>query len=812
MEVGTVIPVKIEDEVQSSYLDYAMSVIISRALPDVRDGLKPVQRRILYAMDGLGLRYNSPYKKSARIVGEVLGKYHPHGDTSVYDAMVRMAQDFSMRYSLIDGQGNFGSMDNDPPAAMRYTEARLAPIAEEMLADIDKGTVDFVPNFDDTIAEPTILPTRTPNLLLNGASGIAVGMATNIPPHNLSELCDAIIYLIDNPDATIDDLINLVPGPDFPTGGLILGQDGIKSAYTTGHGKIVIRAKTYIEEMAKDRYRIVITELPFQTNKAALVERIATLVRSKKVGGIAEVRDESGREGVRVVVELKRDGQPRQVLNNLYKYTALQSAFFANMLALVDVQPRVVNLKVALQHFINFRRQVVARRSQFELKKAKERAHILEGLKIALDNLNEVIATIRGSETAEQAQGNLMRDYGLSQAQAQAILGMELRKLSALEREKVATGYADVLKTISYLEDLLASPKKIDFLVKSEVQELKPQYGDERRTQISDETAEEFSTEDLIPHQQVVVTLSQKGYIKRLPSESYHIQHRGGRGVMGMVTREADAVQHLIVADTHDRLLLFTNRGRALSLKCHQVPQESSRQAKGIPIINLFPLNAEEQVTAVIALANQGQRGFIVMATRLGQVKKVELNRFVSIRHSGIIAIALKKGDELVSVKLAAEGDEAILVTEQGQGLKFAVAGLRTSSRASGGVRGIRLSTGDRVIGMDIAAPDSFLVTITANGIGKRVALSRYRTQGRGGTGVQAHRLSQKTGLLVAVAVAHPSQELMLMSQDGLLIRMPMSDVSRQGRTSRGVALMRLAEGDAVASIAYLAGAQGENQ
>ncbi len=806
MEVGTVIPVKIEDEVQDSYLDYAMSVIISRALPDVRDGLKPVQRRILYALEGLGLRHTSPYKKSARIVGEVLGKYHPHGDAPVYEAMVRLAQDFSMRYCVIDGQGNFGSLDNDPPAAMRYTEARLARIAEEMLADIDKGTVDFAPNFDGTINEPTILPTKIPNLLLNGASGIAVGMATNIPPHNLGELCDAIVYLIDNPDATIEDLISLIPGPDFPTGGLILGRDGIKSAYTTGRGKIVIRAKAHIEEMAKERYRIVVTELPYQTNKAALVERIATLTKSRKLEGIAELRDESDREGVRIVIELKKDGQPKQVLNNLYRYTGMQSAFFANMLALVDLQPRMINLKAALQHHINFRRQVVIRRSQFELEKAREKAHILEGLKIALDYLDAVIATIRESETVEAAQDNLMKSYSLSQAQAQAILTMELRRLAALERDKITTSYAEVLQTISYLEDLLASPRKIDSAIKAEIEEIRSRYGDERRTQISAEEVEEFSSEDLIPHQQMVVTLSQRGYIKRLPSESYKSQHRGGRGVVGMMTREADAVQHLVIADTHDDLLLFTNRGRVLPLKCHRIPQESSRQAKGMPIINLLPLDGNEQVTAVIAISRLSEAGFIVLATLLGEVKRSELSQFTSIRHSGVIALPLKAGDELAAVTLAGEGDEIILVTEGGRALRFAVSALRVASRSSGGVRGIGLAPGDRVVGMDVASPDSFLVTITAKGYGKRVPLAEYRVQRRGGNGLKSYRLGPRTGPLVAAIVAHPSQELMVASEGGLLARISIEDISLQRRTTQGVSVMRLAEGDTVASIACLSG------
>jgi DNA gyrase subunit A len=558
--------------------------------------------------------------------------------------------------------------------------------------------------------------------------------------------------------------------------------------------------------MAKERYRIVVTELPYQTNKAALVERIATLTKSRKLEGIAELRDESDREGVRIVIELKRDGQPKQVLNNLYRYTGMQSAFFANMLALVDVQPRMINLKAALQHHINFRRQVVIRRSQFELEKAREKAHILEGLKIALDYLDAVIATIRESETVEAAQDNLMKSYSLSQAQAQAILTMELRRLAALERDKITTGYTEVLKTISYLEDLLASPRKIDSAIKAEVEELRSRYGDERRTQISAEEVEEFSTEDLIPHQQMVVTLSQRGYIKRLPSESYKSQHRGGRGVVGMITREADAVQHLVIADTHDNLLLFTNRGRVLPLKCHRIPQESSRQAKGMPIINLLPLDGNEQVTAAIAISHLNEAGFIVLATRLGEVKRSELSQFSSIRHSGVIAMPLKAGDELAAVTLAAEGDEVILVTEGGRALRFAVSDLRVASRSSGGVRGIGLAPGDRVVGMDVASADSFLVTITAKGYGKRVPLAAYRVQRRGGNGLKSYRLGPRTGPLVAAIVARPSQELMVASEGGLLARISIEDISLQRRTTQGVSVMRLAEGDTVASIACLSG------
>ena len=571
-EIGMVKPVDIEEEMKSSYLDYAMSVIISRALPDVRDGLKPVQRRILYAVEGLGLRHNSPYKKSARIVGEVMGKYHPHGDAPIYEAMVRMAQNFSLRHVLIDGQGNFGSVDNDPPAAMRYTEARLAEIAEEMLVDINKDTVNFVPNFDDSLKEPSVLPARLPNLLVNGSSGIAVGMATSIPPHNLGEICDAISYLIDNPQASTEKLLEFVKGPDFPTGAVILGQDGIKSAYATGRGKVVVRAKASEVSTKGGRRQIIVTELPYQVNKAALVERIAELVKGKKIAGIAEVRDESDREGMRLVIELRKDGQPQRVLNNLYKNSSMQSAFFINMVALVDGQPKVINLQEALTCYIDFRCEVITRRSQFELEKARNRAHILEGFRIALDNMEQVIKVIRQSENVDVARANLMTAFSLSQAQAQAILDMPLRRLARLEREKIAEEYADVLKNISYMEDLLANPRKILFLIKQDVAQLKSKYGDERRTSISEEEVTEFRQEDLVPHQRVIVTISNQGFIKRLPASNYRLQHRGGRGVMGMVTREGDSVRHILAADTHDNILFFTNRGRVYCLKCYEIP------------------------------------------------------------------------------------------------------------------------------------------------------------------------------------------------------------------------------------------------
>ncbi len=802
-EVGTIRPVSLEEEVKSSYLDYAMSVIVSRALPDVRDGLKPVQRRILYGMQQLGLGPGSSYKKSARIVGEVLGKYHPHGDVPVYEAMVRMAQDFSMRAPLIDGQGNFGSLDNDPPAAMRYTEARLARITEEMLADIDKDVVDFVPNFDASTTEPVVLPARFPNLLLNGAAGIAVGMATNIPPHNLGEICDGIIYFIEHPEATVSDLMNLIPGPDFPGGALILGKEGIKSAYTTGRGKIVLQAQAKLDETSKGRSRIVVTELPYQVNKAALVERIAELVRDKRLSGIAEIRDESDREGVRIVIELRKDGQPRQVLNNLYKYTAMRSAFFVNMLALIEGQPRLINLKTALQQFIKFRRRVITRRSRFELRKARDRAHILEGIKIALDNLDEVISLIRGARTAEQARESLMKQYDLSQAQAQAILEIQLRRLAHLEREKVDEEYASLLQNIAYLEDLLANPRKIDFLIKEETAQLKSKYADSRRTKISEEEAEEFSAEDLIPHQSMVIILSRRGYIKRLPAEAYRIQRRGGRGVAGVTTRETDDVRHIVIADTHDNLLFFTNRGRIFSLKCYRIPQEMSRASKGVPLVNLVSIQPGEQVTTLMPVENFSQ-GFAVLATARGEVKKSGLQNFAAVRSSGVIAMDLEKNDELISARAAQNEDELILVTKRGYSIRFGVGRLRTASRTSGGVRGIRLGSDDQVVALEIVHPKALLFTITANGFGKLTPLEEYRGQQRGGGGIRAHRVSPKTGSVVDAVVVFSSYELVITTREGIVLRTLAREVPHQRRNAQGVKMMKLNAGDEVASVAYL--------
>ncbi|MBE9482129.1 MAG: DNA gyrase subunit A [Chloroflexi bacterium] len=809
MVLGKVKSVNIEDEMRSSYLAYAMSVIVSRALPDVRDGLKPVHRRILYAMDGLGLNHTNPHKKSARIVGEVLGKYHPHGDTSVYDAMVRMAQDFSMRYVLIDGQGNFGSVDDDPPAAMRYTEARLAPISEEMLADIDKDTVDFMPNFDDSLKEPLVLPTRLPNLLVNGGAGIAVGMATNIPPHNLGEVCDAISYLIDTPEATVDDLTQFIIGPDFPTAGIILGQEGIKSAYATGHGKVIVRAKAQLGDIPGTGCRqIVVTELPYQTNKAALVERIAQLVKDKKIVGISELRDESDRQGMRIVIELKREAQPQQVLNNLYKYTSMQSAFFINMLALVDGQPRVISLKEVLQYYINFRHEVVTRRSRFELKAAETKAHILAGLQIALDYIDKVIATIRKSETAEIARQNLMTDFGLSQAQTQAILDMQLRRLANLERRKIVDEYTEVVKKIAYLEDLLANPRRILLLITEEVKELKSKYGDPRRTQISGEEAVEFREEDLIPHQRVAVTLSDRGFIKRVPSGAYTPQHRGGRGIIGMVTREEDAVRLMAVTDTHDNLLYFTNKGKVFCLKCYEIPPDSSRTAKGTAVVNLFPVVDGETVTAIVALADFEAGDYLLMATRCGEIKKTAIGSFASVRSSGLIAMDLEQGDELVAARLANDQDDVILVTRKGQSIRFAVNKLRASSRTSGGVRGIRLAPDDQLVSMGVIFPEAFLLVVTTGGFGKLTPVGDYPRQHRAGGGVRTFNLVEKIGDVATARLVSLSQQLMIISAAGIVIHTPVKEkdprkgITIQGRSTQGVRLMRLGRGDKVVAIA----------
>ena len=803
--IGTIRPVKLEEEMRSSYLDYAMSVIVSRALPDARDGLKPVHRRILYAMGEMGIRPNTAYKKCARIVGEVLGKYHPHGDAPVYDALVRMAQNFSLRYPLVDGQGNFGSVDNDPPAAMRYTEARLARIAEETLVDLDRETVDWVMNFDNSLREPTVLPARLPNLLVNGTTGIAVGMATNIPPHNLSEVCDGIVHMIDQPNATIDDLAQFIQGPDFPTGATIMGREGIASAYHTGRGKVVVRAKAEIQQLEKgNREQVVVTELPFQTNKAALIEKIVDLIRDKRLEGISEVRDESDRDGLRIVIELKRDSTGAQVLNNLYKMTPLQSAVHVNMVALVDGEPRVLNLRQILREYVDFRQVVVTRRSEFDLRKARERAHILEGLIIALENLDAVIETIRGSEDVEAARNNLIQQFDLSHEQAQAILDMQLRRLAALESQRIMDEHQELTEKIASLIDLLGDPTKILGVVKEETLELKETFGDKRRTVISDEEARAFTDEELIPNLDVVVSISNRGYAKRLPIDAYRIQRRGGQGVQGMKTREQDVVQHLLIADTHDHLLFFTNRGRVLHSKCYRIPQEATRAAKGTPLVNLIPVQPDERVTAVVATTDFDHESYLFMSTSMGKVKRTLIKEFASVvaRTPGIIAMNLQKGDELVSACIVEDGDDVIGITEQGQAIRFPTKDVRPQLRNSSGVRGIRVAKGDRLLDMERVKEGAYLLVIGERGLGKLTRLENYMPHHRGTSGVLTLKITDRTGPVAAARVVHPDEELMIISTNGIMIRTTLRQVRVTGRAAQGVRIMDVDKGDTVASIA----------
>jgi DNA gyrase subunit A len=797
--------VRIEEEMRTSYLSYAMSVIVSRALPDVRDGLKPVQRRILYAMHEMGIRPNTAYRKCARIVGEVLGKYHPHGDASVYDALVRMAQPFSMRYPLIDGQGNYGSVDGDPPAAMRYTEARLPAIAEELLADIDQNTVDFDANFDDSMQEPTVLPSRLPNMLVNGASGIAVGMATNIPPHSLSEICDAICYVIDHPNCTVDDLIKLVPGPDFPTHGIIRGTSGIVDAYTTGRGRIVMEAATEVEELRGGRQRIIVNELPYQVNKASLVEKIAQLVRDKRIDGVSDIRDESDRHGMRIVIELRRDAQPSIVLNNLYRHTAMRSSFNAIMLALVDGQPQVLPLKRTLSLFIEHRQEVIRRRSEFQLQKAKERDHIVQGLLLALDRMDEVIAIIRGSRDVEAARNNLMERLQLTQVQAQAILDMQLRRLAALERERLEQEHQDLLKTIASLEELLGSPAKILAAVKSETRKLKKDFGDARRTVIYPDEVEEQSAEQFITQEDVVVTLSQRGYIKRVPCNTYKTQHRGGKGVRGMTTREDDALMELVVVDTHATLLFFTNRGRVYPLRVFQIPGDGSRISRGTLLVNLIPLARGEQVQTVMPIQKPKGDDLLVLATRLGEVKALKKGELSHIQARGLIVMNLEAGDELVSVRQLGDAEDVIMVSEQGQAIRFPVRDLSPRSRTAGGVRGMRLREGDRVVAMDIVRNDDNLVVVSQRGYGKSTRLSQYPRHSRGGQGVRTLRVNEKTGP-VAMSRVVPSAagyEVFIISAKAQVVRINLEDVRVSGRDTQGVIVWRDRDpDDYVASVA----------
>ena len=786
-----------------SYLDYAMSVIVSRALPDVRDGLKPVQRRILFGMQELGIGPNSALKKTARIVGEVMGKFHPHGDQAIYDTLVRMAQDFTLRYPLVTGQGNFGSIDGDPPAQMRYTEARLAPIAAELMADLDRNTVDFQPNFDDSVNEPVVLPARIPNLLLNGASGIAVGMATNIPPHNLNELCAAVTTLIDNPEATVDELMEILPGPDFPTHGRIFGRDAIRQAYASGRGKVTMRGQLQLEETSSGRRQLIITELPYQVNKSTLIQRIADLVRGKRLEGISDLRDESDRDGMRIVVELARAGSPAAVENQLFKLTALQSTFAVNMLALVDGQPRTISLKEALGAFIDHRREVIRRRSEFNLEKARERAHILEGLLTALELLDQVIAAIRGSESADQAKTALTAGpFDLSDRQAQAVLDMQLRRLAALERQRIEDEHAELVEQIAYLEDLLANPQKIDGLIKDDCAELVERYGDERKTEIFAPPVEEISAEDLIPHQQVVVTISDAGYMKRVPLETYRIQGRGGRGITGAPTREEDAVNHLVVCDMHDSLLFFTQGGRVYSLRGYEVP-EATRQARGIPVVNLIEIEAQDRVTAMVVVGDFS-RDSMVVATARGDVKRTPLDQFESVRRAGLIAMNLRRDDHLVSARAAGDEDDAILVSAGGRAIRFKVGSLRVASRASGGVRGMRVPDDGAVVGLVIDCDGEDLLVVSEHGVGKRTPIAEYPTKGRGGLGMLTFRVTDRSGPLAVARAVKADQELILASREGIVMRTRAGTISQQGRGTQGVAVMNIGEGDALAALAQI--------
>jgi len=812
MDIGTVQHVDIDEQMRAAYLDYAMSVIVARALPDARDGLKPVHRRILYAMHDMGIRSNTPYRKSARIVGEVLGKYHPHGDAAVYDAMARMAQDFSMRYPLIDGQGNFGSIDGDAPAAMRYTEARLGRLAEELLVDIDQDTVDFIDNFDGSLKEPAVLPARLPNFLLNGSSGIAVGMATNVPPHNLRELAAALTYLIDRYDeldeVSVEDLLRLLPGPDFPTGGVIVGDEGIRQVYSAGRGRIVVRGLAHIEEVGGGRRRIVITEIPFQLNKSTLLERIAELAREGRLEDVADLRDESDRRGMSIIVELKRNAQPRKVLNKLYKYTPLQSTFGAQLLALVDGEPRPLSLKRALQLFLEHRQEVITRRSRYQLEKARARAHILEGLLIALAHLDEVIQTIRQSPDAEVARERLMERFSLTEAQATAILDMQLRRLAALERQKIEAEQRQVLERITHLEDLLAHPKKILEVIKGDLAEVAETYGDQRRTRIAVEAKEDFSDEDLVSDEAVLISITQRGYIKRVAAKAIRAQGRGGRGVTGHATKEEDEVLFLFPARTLDTILFFSDRGKVYSEKAYQIP-DADRAGKGIPIINVLSLDAGETITAAVAVPRFATAAYAMMATRRGRIKRMALTEFASVRPSGLIAITLDDGDELGWVRLTSGTSEVILVTENGQALRFSESSVRPMGRSAAGVTGIKLGTSDLVASMEVVEPGGDLLVVTELGYGKRTPLDDYPIKGRatGGVATINKNALQHIGKISAARVVQEADDLTIISTNGLVLRTQVKDISRAGRATRGVRLIVLQKGDSVASLARIADA-----
>ena len=798
---GKVIPVDINHEMKKCYIDYAMSVIVGRALPDVRDGLKPVHRRILYSLQGLGLTPEKGYRKCARIVGEVLGKYHPHGDSSVYDALVRMAQDFSMRYMLVDGHGNFGSVDGDSAAAMRYTEAKMNKIAVEMLRDINKNTVDFMPNFDGEEQEPVVLPSRFPNLLVNGSSGIAVGMATNIPPHNLGEIIDGTVMLIDNPESTVLDLMTKIKGPDFPTGATIMGKAGIRAAYETGRGKIVVRADAEIEE-ENGRHKIVVTEIPYQVNKAKLIENIADLVKDKRVTGISDLRDESDRDGMRIVIELKRDANPNVVLNLLYKHTKLQDSFGVIMLALVNGEPRVLNLKEILTNYIEYQKEVITRRTVFELNKAQARAHILEGLKIALDNIDEVINIIRSSETGEIAKNTLMERFSLSEKQATAILEMRLRRLTGLEREKIEEEYNELMKQIEYLKSILESEEKLLGVIKDELLEIKAKYSDDRRTKI-EKVVNEIDIEDLIQEEDVVITLTKTGYIKRISADTYSAQRRGGKGIQAMTTKEDDFVEHVMVTSTHSDVLFFTNKGRVYKLRAYEIP-DAGRQAKGTNLINIIAIEPDEKIQTVLTVSDGKKEGFLFMGTKNGIVKKTHISEFKNLRKNGLIAISLKEGDELLKVKNTYGDANIIMVTQNGYAVKFNEQDVRPMGRTASGVKAINLKGDDIAVCMDIAVDDEELLVISENGFGKRTPISEYKLQNRGGVGLITYKISPKTGKLTGATVCKADDELMLINSSGVAIRINVSDISVTSRSAMGVTLMRTTEDEKVVAIAKI--------
>jgi len=804
--VEKIVDVDLESEMKKSYIDYAMSVIVARALPDARDGLKPVHRRILYSMNELNMTPDKPYRKSARLVGDVLGKYHPHGDAAVYDAMVRLAQDFSLRYMLVDGHGNFGSIDGDSPAAMRYTEARMSKLSLEMLRDLEKNTVNFVPNFDDTLKEPAVLPARFPNLLVNGSSGIAVGMATNIPPHNLGEVVDGIIKVIDEDNVTIEDLMQIIKGPDFPTGGIIMGKEGIRNAYTTGRGRIIVRAKAEIEELGS-KQRIVVTEIPYMVNKARLIENIANLVKEKRLDGISDLRDESDREGMRIVIELKRDANANVVLNQLYKNTQMQDTFGAIILALVNNEPKVLNLRECIDCYLDHQKDVILRRTKFDLDKAEARLHILEGLRIAIDNIDEVIKIIRSAY--DDAKEKLMARFGLTEIQAQAILDMRLRTLSGLQREKIEAEYNDLIEKIKYYKEVLSSETLVYQIIKEELLEIKQKFADTRRTSF-EASAEEIDIEDLIKEEDCVITLTHFGYIKRLPADTYRSQKRGGKGITGITTREEDFVENIFISSTHHYILFFTNKGKTYRLKAYEVP-EAGRQAKGMAIVNLLQLDPDEKITAVIPIKEYTDGAYLLMATRNGVIKKTSLMEYANIRKAGLQGISLRENDELIDVRLTDGSNKVVIVTRQGMSITFDEKDVRPIGRVSQGVRGIELGIDDYVIGMEpIVSNDVFLLAITENGFGKRTEVEEYRVQTRGGKGVLTYKVTDKTGEVVGIKIVDENDDIILISSDGTIIRISVKDVSVLGRNTQGVTLMRMPENVQLVSIAKVTEEENE--